>query len=143
MDRYERLLCEVGAGDIIFVETDSDILPANTLRIGGDYAIFFNEIAFETRSLRFLALAHEKAHCDTGALYSVYTPLMTRGRCEQRAWRRTVIDRLPPDMLMDAFEACKTFEGVTLYDLSEYLDMPEEFIKYAIDLYATLGKKIL
>jgi len=50
---------------------------------------------------------------------------------------------LPFDELMEAFEACKTIDGVTIYDLSEYLEIPPNFIIRAIDTYVRLGKQIL
>lgn len=143
MTRYEQLIADIVCDDIMLIETKSNILPAHSMRMDQDYAIFFNEVAFGISAEKYIALAHEKAHCDTGALYSICTPMMTRGCCEQRAWRRTVVDRLPLDRLIDAFEACKTLEGVTVYSLSEYLDMPEAFIVYAIELYTTMGKEIL
>jgi len=143
MTRLETLLDSIEQSDIFYVETESDRQPAKSQRDENDYAIFFNEYAFETSSERFVALAHEKGHCDSGAFYNIHTPLITREFCERRAWRHAILDHLPFDKLMDAFEACKTADGVTVFDLSEYLDLSEDFIIQAIEDYIRMGKQIL
>lgn len=113
----------INNSDILYFTTASDKLPAQSRRIEDDYAIFFNETFFDTESERYIALAHEKGHCDSGALYNIDTSLMTRRWCERRAWRWTILNQLPLDELMGAFEACRTSEGVSIHDLADYLDI--------------------
>lgn len=144
MTRYEEILADIEQDDdIMFFETKSKKQPAKSMRMGQDCAIFFNESAFETDADRFTGLVHEDGHCISGAFYGVNTPFETKERCEQRAWRRGIQKYLPFDDLMDAFEACKTVDGVILDDLAKYLSMPTDFVTRAIELYGQLGKMIL
>lgn len=143
MTEFEILTSIIDSSDLLFFPINSDKMPAHSLRMEGDCAIFFNESAFDTDAERFIALAHEKAHCDTGMFYSIHTPLMTRGKCERRAWRRTILDQLPFDRLMDAFEACRTEGGVTVYELAEYLGLPPAFVLLAAEEYLCMGKELL
>lgn len=143
MTKFESLLDSIERDDIFYIETNSDRQLAKSQRDGDDCAIFFNECAFETSAERFIALGHEKAHCDSGMFYNVNTPLMTVGYCERRAWYRTMLDQLPFDLLMEAFGACKTMDGVSLYDLADYLDMTPNFVKHTIENYIRAGKELL
>ena len=142
MTKYESLLDIIDQSDIVYIETDSENQPAKAMRNEDGCAIFFNEQEFKTTATRLIALAHEKGHCDSRAFYSIHTPLITREICERRAWRRAILDQLPFDKLMEAFEACKTADRVTVFDLSEYLDLPEDFIIRAIEDYMQMGKQI-
>jgi len=143
MTIYEELLDDIDSSDIKLVYDKSTQIPAVSFsNANGDY-IFLNEYSFETNAERFVALAHEKGHCDSGAFYNIHTPLITREICEHRAWRRAILDQLPFDKLMEAFEICKTEDGISIYDLANYLDMPPDFIKMAIEQYIKLGKQIL
>jgi len=143
MTKYEKLVDALENSDIFCLTTESTEIPAQSMHIDKDYAIFFNEAAFETEADRFEALSHEKGHCDTGAFYKLCTPLLTKGYCERRAWRRTILDNLPFDELMEAFDACRTYEGVTICDLADYLDLSPNFINRAIEEYIRMGKQIL
>jgi len=142
MTRYEQLLNDIDESEILYIETTSTKQPAKSMRDAGDYAIFMNERAFKAEDERLEALMHEKGHCDSGAFYSVYTPLITRARCECRAWRRAVLDNLPFEVLEEACEACKTAEGIDICDVSDYLDMPASFIDRACEEYKLMGKEI-
>jgi len=142
MMRYEKLLDEIEQGNTFLVQTKSDRQPAKSMRMGRDCAIFFDESAFETNAERFVALAHEKGHCDSGIFYNIHTPLQTRGRCEYLAWKWAVIEYLPFDKLIEAVHACKTAEGVSAHELAEYLEITADFLALAIDTYICLGKQI-
>ncbi|MGL5511611.1 MAG: hypothetical protein ACRDBM_00020 [Sporomusa sp.] len=142
MTKYEKLLDEIGqSDDIIFLDTMSETTPAQSMRIENDSGIFFNETAFDTTAERFVALAHEKGHCDTASFYSVGTPPMTKEWCEGRAWRRTILDQLPYEKLLAAFDKCKSDDGVNLYEVAERLDVTQEFVEKAIDLCKRMGIK--
>jgi len=140
-DKYERLLEAVENSRIIFTETDSAGIPANTIRIGKDYGIFFNESAYETTAERRVALAHEKAHCDTGAMCSVHTPLQTYEICEAKAWKRTILDALPFDEMSGEFEKCVYADGLDIYEIADRLDVTPEFAKMAIEHYHERGER--
>jgi len=140
MTKYEWLQDRVARSPVLFVPVQSERIPAQSMRMDGECAIFFDESAFETDAERAVALSHEKGHCDAGAFYTLLAPFETRGRCEQRAWRRSVFELTPFDELMKAFGACATADGVTAHDLAEYLDTTADFVLRAIEIYVRLGE---
>jgi len=110
--RWEQLLNSIRESDIEYYETDSDRIPALSMRIDGKYGIFFNESHYETTAERLVALAHEKAHCDTGEMYSVFAPRITRELCEAKAWKRTIHDLIPLDNeFIELFRKCIYADG--------------------------------
>lgn len=140
MTKLEALVDAIEQDDILYIEMESGTLPAKAIRINEEEAIIINQEAFTTDAERFGALAHEKGHCDTGAFYTEYAPLITRGQCERRAWRSAILEQLPFGELLQAFNACKTFDGISVYDVAEYLDLPQEFIERAVIEYLRLGE---
>lgn len=143
MTKHEKVLDGIRQSDILYVETRAEKIPAQSIKMEGECAIFFDEKAFETDAERAVALAHEKGHCDSGAFYTIHTPFETRGRCEHRAWKHAIVDLVPLDELMDAFEACRTAEGVTTYDLADYLGVTDDFVVRAVEQYVRWGELIL
>ena len=141
MTKYEKLLDVIDGSDIIYSQTDADMLPACTIRIENEYGILFNEDVFETNAERYINLAHEKAHCDTGAVYSAYAPLISREYCEARAWRRTIQDVMPFDEMVEVFERCVYADGLDVFELADKLDVTPEFAKRAIEHYHRRGER--
>jgi len=135
LTQYERLLDDIAQSAVAIIPTKSHKQPAKSMRIGHDYAIFFNETAYETDAERVVEVVHEKAHCDSGALYCIDSPFEMRERCEYRAWKRAVHDFLPVEKLLEACRACMTAEGVAVYDLAEYLGVTPAFVVKAIEVY--------
>ena len=142
MTRFEKLLAEIEQSDIFYIENKDGKLASYAERIERDCCIFFKESAFETGAERYEALAHEKAHCDSGAFYTVLTPMMTVGWLEQRAWKRMIADRLPIESIAKAYRACKTTEGVHFHEMAECLGITEGFLKRAIEIYIQVGENI-
>ena len=142
MTRYEKLLnsivCE---SEIEYVPSDSISKPSLAISMDNQYGILFNESYFDTTAERRIALAHEKAHCDTGTLYPVYALKYERERCEAKAWRRTIHDVIPFDLLKDRMVDCVYADGLDTYELAEKLDVPHDFIMKAIEHYCNLGYK--
>jgi hypothetical protein len=142
MTKYEELVSEVAESEIDYFDTDSESVTSQCIRIRDKYAIFFNESAFDTTAERRVALAHEKAHCDTGALYSVFAPLFQIERYEKRAWKRTINDVIPFDeKFTREFERCIYADGLDIYELADRLDVTVEFAKRAIEYYHENGER--
>lgn len=80
-------------------------------------------------------LSHELGHYYTGYLYSADTPLQTRGRCEYRAnaWAYKAI--CPVERIKEAIKN----NGENLWEIAEYLGLPEEFAAAAIEYYKGKG----
>jgi len=143
MTKYEKLMNEVHESDVMYVETESEKIPAQAFRIEDDFCIFFNESAFETDAERLVALDHEKSHCDTGTLYSADAPRVTKMRCEAKAWKRTIENLLPfNDEFVEAFNSCKFIDGFDIYEFAEKLDVTPNLAIRAIEYhYYAKGKR--
>lgn len=75
-------------------------------------------------------LAHELGHCMTGSFYTIGT-MDTRGRMEARANGWAIKRLLPFPELNEA-----VVNGIyETWDLAEYFELPESFIKTAVDYY--------
>lgn len=80
-------------------------------------------------------IGHELGHYYTGYLYSADTPLQTRGRCEYRAnaWAYKAI--CPVERIKEAIKNnCEN-----LWEIAEYLGLPEDFLAAAIGYYKGKG----
>ena len=135
MTNYEILLDDIEQKGILYIQTRSSKQPAMTMRDDGEYAIFFDEAAFETTAKRYVALLHEDCHCETGVIYNINTPLATIRKYERRTWRHAVLTRLPFAELYYALQ-----EGITeRWELAEHFEVTEEFIDMALDVYRRQG----
>ena len=144
MTKYENYLDVISNDETVsLIEDDSTRLPAASFPCGKISCIFFNGKHFETDAERLVALAHENGHCGCGAFYTIHTPFETRGRCEHKAWKRAIFDLVPFDTLMDAFDACRTADGVSEYDLADYLGVTPEFVLRSAEEYSRLGMMIM
>lgn len=85
----------------------------------------------KSESDELLKLAHELGHCETGAYYGRYSPFAVRQQQEERAWRWACQRLLPLAVLEEAYQAgYKTY-----WELAEYLNLPEAFIRKAVEFY--------
>jgi len=141
MTKYEELVDLICESEILYISTNSSRIPAQSIRTDREYGILFNETAYATTAERRIALAHEKAHCDTGSLHSVHAPLITVAQCEQRAWRKTVSDLIPFDEMKEVFNACIYADGLDIYEFAEKLEVTPKFAKMAIEYYHSTGKR--
>lgn len=84
----------------------------------------------ETTAKEKAVLAHELGHCMTGSFYTIST-IDNRGRMEERANRWAIKTLLPFSKLNEAVVG-----GIyETYDLADYFDLPESFIKTALNYY--------
>ena len=135
----ERVIEEIVQDDILLVPVNSYEQPAKSLRINGEHLIFFNERAYETEGERYLALSHEKEHCDYDVFYTECTPLALCAWNERKIRQRVIQRCLPPRRIKKAIQACMSDGCAELCDLSEWLSLPEYFVKDAIDYYTAIG----
>ena len=131
MTKFEELLSEIEESEIFYIDSTSQKNPAKTIKLDDDYAIIINAAAFTTQAERLVALAHEKGHCDTGAVYNSATPLITRGMCELRANKKATYNLIPLDELI---AACRN-PWNDVWDLAEHFEVTEDFMRYAMELY--------
>lgn len=98
------------------------------------YGIFINHREIEDSDEEFLVVTHEYGHCMTGSTHPPYSPLDIISKHEYRADRRAVLDFLPIERIKLAVkDGCRT-----VYEFSEYLDLPEQFILKAFQHYSAM-----
>lgn len=76
-------------------------------------------------------LAHELGHCMTGSLYNPDSPLDINSKHEYGACKWAIEQLIPKQDMEDAFE-CGIVE---VWELAEYFEVSEEFIKKAAYIY--------
>ena len=102
-----------------------------TLEIEQNYAIFINYEKIDTLYDEFNCVAHEYGHCMSGATHKLMSKFDLIEKHEHQAEKQSVEDLLPIEDLQAAIDAgCRE-----LWQFSEHLDMPPEFIGKAIKLY--------
>jgi len=140
LTRYEKLHDYVRECEIHYVPSTSNLEPALAVRGKAVYGIIFNESFFATTAERYVALAHEKAHCETGMLYSINAPRLVKFRCEAQAWRQTIYDIVPLAELKAVLPYC-TYDGnIDMCELAERFEVTPEFMWRALEHYNDLGK---
>lgn len=115
---------------------DVDFFPmraAKALSIPG--AIALNPLMINTMPELIDAYAHELGHHETGSFYKINSKFETRQRMEERAIRWAVQELIPADKLLSAFK-----KGYTeVWQLAEYFNVPENFIKDTIRVHRVKG----
>ena len=97
----------------------------------GRYGIFINHKEIKNSDEEFIVATHEYGHCMTGSTHPPYSPLDIVAKHEYRADRRAVLDFLPIERIKSAIkDGCRT-----VYEFSEYLDLPEQFVLKAFQHY--------
>lgn len=105
-----------------------------SVETGGKYGIFINHKEIENSDEEFCVLAHEYGHCMTGSTHPPYSPVDIISKHEYKADRKAVLDFLPIDRIKSAIkDGCNT-----IYELSEYLDLPEQFVIKAFQHYVAM-----
>lgn len=79
-----------------------------------------------------LHLAHELGHCIRGAFYNPYAKADIRKKHENRADKWAILHLIPKDRWIEALN-----DGYTeVWELAEYFDVTEDFIRKAHELYS-------
>lgn len=85
----------------------------------------------ETTAQERVHLAHELGHCETGSFYNVYSSLDVREKQEKRADRWAVSHLVPAEK----FRRALSMGIVEVWELAEYFDVTEDFIRKAAQIY--------
>lgn len=108
---------------------------ASVRTAAGRCCIGIDPFEIETTAEERVHLAHEIGHCETFAFYNAYSPLEIRSKQELKADRWAVSTLVPVRELTEALK-----HGINeIWDLAEYFDVTEEFIKKAIRIYRLKG----
>lgn len=112
-------------------------ITAASVRFSDTVGIFIDYNKIDTLAEEKMLLSHEIGHCKTGAMYSPDTAFETKERCEYRADKWAVYNLLPFRKLKTAVK-----KGYTeVWQLAEYFDVTEDFIKTAFKVYQNNGLK--
>lgn len=133
MDIYDKFLHFAGCDGVDVIPYPIAVAPAATLRLHGQYAVFFDPELMRGLPLaqRNQVLAHEQGHCATGALHKPSSPYDLIAKHEQTADRWAFEHYLPFDELCAAMRT-----GLTEpWQLAEWYDFPEAFVRRALAYY--------
>lgn len=92
-----------------------------------------------TESQKRECMAHEIGHHKRGALYCIEAPIFTRAQCEQKANNWAAHKLMPWRSLEKAVRLGYT----EAWQLAEYFDVSEDFVRKAVEIYAQEGKTIV
>ena len=106
---------------------------AKAISIPGKIGI--DESKMKNNSELNVCLAHELGHQFKNAFYDISSTFETRERQEARATRWAINELVPVDELLEAFKAGYT----EVYDLAEYFNVTEDFIRNAFYIYEVNG----
>lgn len=76
-------------------------------------------------------LAHEMGHCITGSFYNRFSAYDIREKHEWQANKWAIKKLIPADELKNAF----SYKITELWELADYFNVTEDFIKKAYDYY--------
>ena len=106
-----------------------------TIEADNNYGVFINHKEIENSDEEFLVAAHEYGHCMSGSTHPLHSPFDVISRHEYRADRKAILDFLPIEQIKKAIKhGCKT-----PFEFSEYLEVPEEFVKKAFEHYNAMN----
>lgn len=103
----------------------SSCVEAATIEIRNNYAVFANFFEFKTIAQLKLELMHEGGHCATGCTHKIDSKYDLVTKHEFKANKHAALRYMPPDSFRQAFA-----EGYkTSWELAEWFDIPEQFVK--------------
>lgn len=112
------------------VKDFSSPLKSFSVVVDDTYAIAINQSTIDCKEAKTV-LFHELGHCATGSFYNEYSPCDVRKRHENRADKWAIKKLIQEDELKEAIS-----NGYTdLWELAEYFDVTEEFMRKAICWY--------
>lgn len=111
-----------------------DKIKAVTIETDNRYGIFVNHEEIVDKNEEFCVLAHEYGHCKSGTTHKLNSSFSLICQHEYRADRQSIIDLLPVSKIQEAIQN----GSQTLYEIAEFVDMPEAFVSKAIQHYTSM-----
>lgn len=136
MNNLTKLYNKITDEGIYLFNADTQGQKAVSIRYGDNYGIFFSYSSLSNSQEEFLVLSHEYGHCATGSLHALDSPFQLIAQHEVRATRKAIHEFLPAEILKK--EIAKGYNN--LWQLSERLNLPEPFVKLAIEAYRLEGE---
>ena len=101
-----------------------------SLESDDNYYVGIDNVQLASSSEERVHLAHELGHCVTGAFYNEFSPINKRSKCEETADRWAIKKLINKDELLKQLKS-----GMEVWDLAEYFNVTEDYIKKAYHLY--------
>lgn len=120
------------SNDIDVIPYDNAPSEGTTIRDDNWYAIFLDFSKIQSMRLLRGVCIHELGHAATGALHKIDSPYESVERSEYRAKRWAAEHFITAADFQAAFSAGYT----ELWQLAEYLDIPEEDVKNALTYWS-------
>ncbi|MBW7573879.1 ImmA/IrrE family metallo-endopeptidase [Caproiciproducens faecalis] len=131
MTELSKLYSDLDKHKIKLFTKDIGFADAATIEVNGEYGIFLDLACFQSIKSYKECLAHELGHCATGCTHKVSSPLDLVAKHEYKANRWAIERYVPFEDLQAAF-----MQGYSeIWQLAEYFDLPESFIKKVVDYY--------
>lgn len=135
MTTMDELYEEALNDDILVVNCNLKCCAALSVCDDGDCIIVVDEKQAENTADRKVKTAHELGHCKTMSFYTQYTPFAEKGQFEYQADKWAVQKLMPSDELLQAVQnGC-----VEVWELAEYFDVTEDFVRRACEIYRAMG----
>lgn len=129
---YDKIARE---GILLFNFANCDV-PAAIVRYRSLTGIYINDRLIATEAEEKRTVMHEYAHYKTGACHPANASALTVARDEFRANKYAVHELMPFGELCAALEA----GYAQTYELADYFNLPEDFVRTALDVYRCEGK---
>lgn len=131
----EELYEEAVNDDILVINHNLKCCAAMSVCDGEDCIIVVDEKQAADTADRKVKTAHELGHCKTMSFYTQYTPFAERGQFERRADKWAVQRLMPSEEFLKAIKnGCVEF-----WELAEYFDVTEDFVRRACEIYRAMG----
>lgn len=101
----------------------------------GNGAIAIDPFRIKSAADEKVKLAHEIGHCERGAFYNRHSPFDVVAKHENRADRWAIKKLVPKDEL----DVAVADGRIELWELAEYFDVTEDFMRKAVALYSIAG----
>lgn len=118
--------------NIPVISYDMPKTQSMSVLIDGECFIGIDPFAIESEKEEKVKLAHEMGHCETGSFYNQFSPYDIRAKHERRANIWAIKRLIPKDELI---EVIKSGLGKNRWELSEYFDVTEDMMQFALDYY--------
>ncbi|MEL7625214.1 MAG: ImmA/IrrE family metallo-endopeptidase [Clostridiales bacterium] len=134
MNLNERAIYTAEAEGIEVIDYPLTVAKSAILSDSG-YALILDKSQIESQEEEACLLWHELGHYFTGSLHQLSAPYELRSRCEYRASAWAAKALCPLEKLKKALASgCRS-----TWELSEYIGLPEELLKNALEYYRRKG----
>lgn len=131
--KTEQLYMFAEKNNITIIPFALEKTKSSSVNYNNNYYIGLDETAIETQADERVHLAHELGHCMTHSFYYAYSPLDIREKHEYRANKWAIKKIIPKAEFIGLLKS-----GMGVWEIAEYYNVTEDFIKKAYHLYCEM-----